>query len=141
MAPVGNGVQLLVNPLHPKPASVRALRPVLGSNANLFHHVLVVFKLPAEAILSHISPYPQLTGHYARLRVVAINNNHDLRVRFLRPLSMTCREMRLRFFPWVWECLELNPYTRWGSERQVVRLFKTIINISSTDTFLATSVK
>jgi hypothetical protein len=34
---------------------------------------------------------------------VDIDDYHQQRAGFLRPLSMTCRAMRLRLLPWVWE--------------------------------------
>ena len=57
---------------------------------------------------------------------------------FLRPLSMTCRAMRLRFLPWVWERLVLRLYY---SEEAAVRTLNTITNASQADRFLSTSVK
>ena len=100
--------------------------------------IFVVFELPDElilSILSHVSPEPQLTGPYARFRVqyrMEINDDHRKRVRFLRPLSMTCRAMRLRLLPWMWDLIEPSDLG-WN-------LF-AIVNALHADTFLAASVK
>ena len=95
-----------------------------------------VFELPNElilSILSHIFSDPPLTGHYARLRVqynMNIDEHHGRLVRFLRPLSMTCKAMRLRLLPWIWEHLE----PLWGD----VGNLNIIANV---DGFLASNVK
>ena len=55
---------------------------------------------------------------------------------------MTCRAMRLRFLPWVWETLELSPpYSRKPEENTFVRTLNTIARALDGDTFLAASVK
>ena len=114
-----------------------------GSSVNLLHLTLAVFKLPDElilSILSHISPDPLLANHYACFCIPyrKICNFHGQKVQFLRPLSMTCRAMRLRLVPWVWERLALS----WGSsEGARVKSFNTIANASQANKFLATSVK
>jgi len=97
------------------PSTSSSFRPLDRTLFNLFDPIFAVFQLPDELILhllSHISPEPQLTGHYARFRFqygMAINDYHEQRVGFLRPLSMTCVAMRLRLLPWIWERLELIP--------------------------------
>jgi len=71
-----------------------------------------------------------------------IDDYHEQRVRFLLPLSMTCKEMRLRLLPWVWEhieCLELAP--RWGSEGSSPWKLDNIMGVLSADTTLAINVK
>jgi len=90
----------------------------MSSRVDSFGYALIcpacftVFELPNElilSILSHISPDPPLTGHYARFRVqynTRIGDYREWRVQFLRPLSMTCKVMRLRLLPWIWEHLE-----------------------------------
>jgi hypothetical protein len=98
---------------HPKPASVRALASVLRIEFRFIPSISAVFRLPDELILSifsHITPDPRHTGHHARFRVqygMVTNNYHQQRMEtLLRPLSNTCRAMRLRLLPWVWERLE-----------------------------------
>ena len=117
-------------------------------NVNLFHSVFVVFELPDElilSILSHLSPGPQLTGHYSRFRVqysMKINDYHDRRTQFLRSLSMTCRAMRLRLLSWIWErvkCLKLVPC--WYSAGGFPGEFSAITRALRADTSLATSVR
>ena len=59
-------------------------------NFSRFHS----FGLPDElilSVLSHVSPDPWLTGHYARFCIPYCGDSryyHKLRVKFLRPLSM-----------------------------------------------------
>jgi len=110
--------------------------------------LVAVFELPNEltlSILSHISPEPQLTGQYARFRVqygMEIDDYHEQRVRFLLPLSMTCKAMRLRLMPWIWErveCIELAP--NWSSEGGAPRKLDTIVGALRADISLTTSVK
>ena len=94
------------------------------SNVDLFHPVFAVFELPDELILSillYTSPDPRLTGHYTQFSTrdgMATEGYSDQwhQVEFLRPLSMTCRAMRLRLLPWVWERLEMHP-NNWTSRR------------------------
>jgi len=71
-----------------------------------------------------------------------IDDYHEQRVRFLLPLSMTCKAMRLRLLPWIWErveCIESAP--NWSSEGGVPRKLDTIVSALRADTSLATSVK
>jgi len=119
-------------------------------NVNLTCSIFAVFELPDElilSILSHASPDPQLTGHYARFRVqycMWIDDYHEQRVRFLLPLSMTCRMMRLRLLPWIWERLEcLRAASRWGpdAEGDFPKGFNAIMGALRVDTLLAASVK
>ena len=106
----------------------------------MFRPIFTVFKLPNDlihSILSHISPDPQLTGHHARFRIqygMEINDHRERRTQFLRPLSMTCKEMRLRLLPWIWEHLE-------PSWRDFVGNLNIIANASRADMLLAASVK
>jgi len=117
-------------------------------NVEPFHSIFAVFELPDElilSILSHISPDPQFTGHYPRFRVqysMRINDYHDQRARFLRSLSMTCRAMRLRFLPWVWErvkCLKLVPC--WYSGGGFPGESNAIAGALRADVFLAARVR
>jgi len=84
------------------------------SNSNLSHSTFAVFRLPDElilSILSHISPDPHLTGDYARYSVqycMKIGDGHQQRMKFLRPLSRTCRAMRLRLLPWIWNHIQAS---------------------------------
>jgi len=126
--------------LRPKPASVRPQHQFSPSKINPFHPFLIVFDLPNElilSVLSHISPELKLAGHYARFRVeyvMQINDDHQRRVRFLRPLSMTCKAMRVRVLPWIWERLEPS----WKIDSTDLNV---IANASHTDTSLAASVE
>jgi len=115
---------------------------------NLSCLVFAVFDLPDElilSILSHASPDQQLAGYYGRFRAqycMKINDHHEQRVGFLLSLSMTCRAMRLRLLPWVWErikCLKLVPY--WHSEGAFPGGANTITDALRANMFLATCVK
>ena len=98
---------------------------LFGSSANQFHPIFAVFELPNELILnilSNVSPDPQLTGRYAQFRIpysVGIIDCHNQRVEFLRLLSMTCKAMRLRLMPWVWERLDLLQLYHWMVEGDI----------------------
>ena len=119
----------------------------------LIYPIFAVFELPDELmllILSFISPGPWLTGHYSRFRAqygIDISDCHRRRMEFLRPLSMTCRSMRLRLLPWIWERLEVSPQLAWGYDRGLleplglVRRLNAIGNILHANVFLATNVK
>ena len=145
---VRNGVRPPTNcqsplPLpHPKPAPVRPLASLLPIERRPISSPFAVFELPNEiflSILSYISPEPRLTGHYARFRVqycMQINDDHYLRVQLLRPLSMTCKVMRLRLNLWRWDLIE-------PSRRRPVPLhiMRTIGKALRADPSLATSVK
>ena len=93
-------------------------------NRTLTYLHLTVFELPDElilSILSHIAPDPQATGHCAWFRDLDPEEGRvycDQRRQFLRRLSMTCREMRLRFVPWVWERLEISS-THYGKSEEM----------------------
>ena len=108
---------------------------------------LAVFVLPDELILSilfHVAPDTQYTSHWVRFRLVhnEINDDHIIRVRFLRRLSATCKAMRLRLAPWLWEHLELSTRQAWDSAGETaVRNLNAIANALRTNTSLTTSVK
>ena len=144
IASVGNGV---IDLLRPKPVPVRPLGSFFASNANLFRPISTVFKLPDElilSILSHVSPDPHLSGDYARFHMpytTVLCNYYDERARFIRPLSMTCRAMRLRLLPWVWGRLEVPSRLDTGPVKPTVQELNTILNGPHTDKFLASSVK
>ena len=113
-----------------------------------FHSILAVFELPDElilSILSHISPDLQFTDHHSRFRVqysMRVNDFHDQRIRFLRSLSMTCRAMRLRLLPWIWErvkCLKLVPH--WYSGAGFPGEFYAITGALRANAFLAANVR
>ena len=101
-----------------------------------------VFELPDEiilSILSHIPQNTQATGHCAWFRDSYSMNERscwDQREQVLRQLSMTCRAMRLRFVPWVWERLELSTLSH-----QKPYKTKIILKALHTDVFLATSIR
>ena len=133
----------------PKQSQYELSHHFFGLNANRFHPIFPVFGLPDELILSivsHVSPDPPPhAGHYARFRVrhsPGIDDYHQRRMEFLRALSMTCRAMRLRLSPWVWERLRLPPsYRRARSGNVSVRKLDTLMNILRTNVCLAASVK
>ena len=114
---------------------------------NLFYPVFAVFKLPDElvlSILSYLAPNIQPTSQWVRFRIhdeSRTDNYRLLRVRFLRPLSMTCRAMRLRLVPWIWEDIQLLQTHRWDGRESVARKLNTITNPLYADTFPATSVR
>jgi len=76
------------------------------------HTVFAVFELPDELILpilSCLSPEPRFASYYERFRLqygMVIDHHHRERMRFLLPLSMTCRTMRFRLRSWIWEHIE-----------------------------------
>ena len=73
---------------------------------------------------------------------MAVNDHHQQQVRFLLPLSMTCRSMRLRLLPWIWkriECLDLA--LSWSSEGRFPRKLNAILEGLGADAYLAVSVK
>ena len=114
----------------------------------MFCPIFAVFELPDELILSilfYISPDPWLTGHYVQFSTEngVVNNIYSdqwQHVEFLRPLSMTCRAMRLRLLPWVWERLEMHP-NNWSSTRNYAKGLNTLTNVLLTDVSLAANVK
>jgi hypothetical protein len=100
-----------------------------------------VFELPNElilSVLSYVSPDPGPTSHYERFRFsfyMHPKNYHAERVEFLLPLSMTCRAMRLRLLPWIWERIE-------GSSRKgFKRRPEPIVGALRADPGLAMNVK
>ena len=106
-----------------------------------------VIELPDElilSILSHVSPDPpQHISHYAWFHMMYdlwVGDYRQQRVRFLRPLSMTCKAIRLRLLPWVWERLEFPPPWSLGG-KILARKLTNLTNILPTDVLLATTVK
>jgi hypothetical protein len=105
------------------------------------HLVFAVFKFPDElilSVLSHVSPDPRPTGHYAPFRFpyyMRVNDYHRQRVEFLLLLSMTCRAMRLWLLPWMWEYIEA-----FSGENPEQRL-KAIAGALRADPHLGMSVK
>ena len=68
-----------------------------------------------------------------------IEDHHQQRMQFLRPLSMTCKAMRSRFLPWVWERLELpSPWS--PGTMTLSRKLTALANALHTDISLATNV-
>jgi len=126
-------------PRAPNQSQYEFLNQFSRSNNNISDPIFAVFELPDElilSILSHISPEPQLTGHRARFRVqyfMEMSDDYYQRARFLLPLSMTCKTMRLRLRPWIWDVIE--PSRR----RHVMNL--AIVDALHADTSLAASVR
>jgi len=108
-------------------------------NANLSDPIFPVFELPDElilSVLSHVAPEPQLTGYRARFRVqyfMEMSDDYYRRAQFLLPLSTTCKAMRLRLRPWIWDLIE-------PSRRRHVMNF-TILNALHTDASLAATIR
>ena len=116
---------------------------LFGSGANQFSQ-FSNFQTSSSFPFSHICPDPQLTGPYARFCIPnrpGICYCYNQRVRFLQPLSMTCKAMRLRLLPWVWECLELPPVFRRTAGERVAKRLDSVVNAVHADMFLAASVK
>lgn len=109
------------------------------TNANLSDLTFAVFELPDElilSILSQIAPEPRFTGHRARFRVQYIMETSDdyyRRTQFLVPLSMTCKVMRLRLRPWIWDLIEPSRHPH------VMNL--ALVDALNADAYLATSVR
>ena len=114
--------------------------------SNLISFVTVV-SLPDElilSILSHISPEPPRSDHFTRFRVqygLRINRCHWERMRFLRALSMTCKAMRLRLVPWIWERLEVFPRESSDWLAAQVQRLKSVLSALKGDACLAISVR
>ena len=105
-----------------------------------------VFELPNELILlilSHVSPEVQFIGYYTRFNVqydLFVVSCHRDRVGFLRPLSMTCKAMRLRLIPFIWEHLHFFLHCGiWG--RQATARLKTLMGALHANMSLAITVK
>ena len=119
----------------------------LKSNVNPSHSIFPVFQLPDElilSILSYISPDPRLSNRYTRL-----STSCRLRIRywryeresFLRPLSMTCRAMRLRLLPWIWEYPVIFELHTWTVKQKIEVRLNNIASAFRADALLATSVR
>ena len=65
---------------------------------------------------------------------------HQRRVEFLLPLSMTCRMMRLRLLPWIWECVEVFS-DDWTGGEGLMRRPRAIVGALRADPGLGESVK
>jgi hypothetical protein len=110
------------------------------------HPIFAVFEFPDELILfvlSYVSPDPGLAGHRARFRVqyiMEVSDDYRWRVAFLLPLSMTCRVMRLRLLPWIWERIEVfsGDWVRW---EVLTRRSKAIVGALRADPGLHMNVK
>ena len=117
-----------------------------------FHPILAVFKLSDELILyifSHIdiSPdlrHPAISRHiwFRILCSMGIYDHHLQWLQFLRPLSVTCRAMRVRLLPRILERIEVSSLHNWGSSAEIfAKRFDTITNVLRVDTYLAATVK
>ena len=108
---------------------------------------IAVVSLPDElilSILSHVSPDPQHSDHFTRFRVqydMRVNEYHRERTRFLKALSMTCKVMRLRLIPWIWERLEVFSRQYLYGEPVQMRRFKSLLNTLKGDVCLAIAVR
>ena len=118
------------------------------SSSNLLHSTFAVFQLPDElflSILSHVSPDPHLTGDYARFCVqycMKFSDGHQERMKFLRPLSRTCRAMRLRLLPWIWDHIQPSKGSYdYDGIRMISWKFVAITQIVDADVSLATRIK
>lgn len=106
-----------------------------------------IFKLPDELIISlpsYTSPAPRHSDHIARFRVqydMTIDNRHQEWMKLLRTLSMTCKKMRFRLIPWIWERLELFPQHHCASESENIRYTGMVFDIVKGDEYLAPAVK
>ena len=121
---------------------------LVRSSSNLSRSTFVVFRLPDElilSVLSHISPDPHLTGPYARFCVqycMKISDGHQERMKFLRPLSGTCRAMRLRLLPWIWDHIQPSQgYYDSNGVRWISWKFTAIARAVGAGAFLATHIK
>jgi hypothetical protein len=113
-------------------------RPSISS-----HLTFAVFEFPNELILSILSYGSPDLGRYARFYLIHnadIRYRYRQRVAFLLPLSMTCRAMRLRLLPWIWERIEMLPY-RWTRMEHLTQRSKAIVGALRTDPYLGMSVK
>ena len=129
----------------PAPQTSLSTSPHISSSDRVLI-VFAVFQLPDELILSVLSHiYPRYSNRYSQFRIhekMGIDHYRKMRVRFLQPLSMTCRAMRLRLIPWIWEYLQVPPPRDWSSRGEiVVRELNAIANFLCADTFPAFSVK
>ena len=68
-----------------------------------------------------------------------INDNHQRRMEFLLRLSGTCRTMRLRLVPWIWDHIQPSraSYRYYGGERTILWSFPAITQILSQNNSLA----
>ena len=70
-----------------------------------------------------------------------IDDYHQQWVQFLRPLTMTCRAMRLRLLPWVWERLELPRSDNWNPGGMSSVKLNIIADVLHASAYLAATVK
>ena len=70
-----------------------------------------------------------------------INDDHQERVQFLRPLSMICRLMRLRLLPFMWNLIEPSRNCWFRDSKGFEQNLVAIANALRADKFLAASVK
>ena len=107
------------------------------------HLIFAVFAFPNELILSILSYGSPDLGRYARFHLKHIADTryrYRQRVAFLLPLSMTCRAMRLRLLPWIWERVKMLP-DRWTRMEHLTQRSKAIVGALHTDPYLGMSVK
>ena len=65
---------------------------------------------------------------------------HQRRLKFLLPLSVTCRAMRLRVLPWIWERIEVF-LGDWAGGENIVRRLEAMVDALRADPGLAMRVK
>jgi hypothetical protein len=103
------------------------------------HLIFAVFEFPDElilSVLSYVSPAP--TGQYARFRFQYNMDNNDYhwrRMEFLLSLSTTCRAMRLRLLPWIWNHIEASSW------KDLERRPKVIVDVLRADPCLGMNVR
>ena len=131
----------------PAPQICISTNSPIVSSYEIYSPIPTVFELPDELILhilSYISPEPRLTGHYARFREqyrMQINDDHQERMCFLRPLSMTCRLMRLRLLPFMWNLIEPSRVCWYDCMKRFGWNLAVIVNALHADRSLAASVR
>ena len=72
-----------------------------------------------------------------------IDDDHQKRVRFLRPLSMTCKTMRSLLRPWIWDLIEPSRRRHYfyDSSDSLPRKLNVLMDALRADVSLGTNVK
>ena len=107
------------------------------------HLTFAVFGFSDElilSILSHVSPDPRRYARFHFQHVMDTRDYHRRRMAFLLPLSKTCRAMRLRLLPWVWERVEVLP-GGWTGVEDPIRRPTGIAGALRADPYLSMSVR
>ena len=127
----------------PGPQTCRSTCSRIGSldQTITLHFISAVFGFPDElilSVLSYVSPALELTGQHVRFRFQYNMDNSDYhwrRMEFLLSLSMTCRVMRLRLLPWIWNHIEASSW------KDLERRPKVIVSVLRADPCLGMSVR